>query len=258
MAVDVNNVYQTVLYILNKEQRGYMTPGEFNNVAAQVQQSIFEKYFEDLNQYMRGPQVENEYADRVKNLEEKISYFETSQPLVLDQPTPGGPTTGIGYLDGLTPKVHRIGTFEYESTTGQLIELQYVSHHQLNLIRRSKLTQPTLHYPVYVLDQGTSNYEIKVYPNTISSITCNYIKKPANPIWAFNVNGVTGAYEYVEPGDVSQFPVTTGSVPFEISNQDKTELIIGILLYAGVIVRDPSIVNVAADAIRQEEISEKS
>ena len=250
MAVDINNVYQTVLYILNKEQRGYMTPGEFNNVAAQVQQSIFEKYFEDLNQYMRGPQVENEYADRVKNLEEKISNFETSQSLTL--------TSGVGNIDGLTPTVHRIGTFEYQSTTGDLIELQYVSHHQLNLIRRSKLTQPTLHYPVYVLDQGTSNYEIKVYPNTISEITCNYIKKPENPIWAFNVNATTGAYEYVEPNNPSTFPVATGSVPFEISNQDKTELIIGILLYAGVIVRDPSIVNVAADAIRQEEISEKS
>jgi len=250
MAVNVNNVYQTVLYILNKEQRGYMTPGEFNNVAAQVQQSIFEKYFEDLNQYMRGPQVENEYADRVKNLEEKISNFETSQPLVL--------TSGVGNIDGLTPKVHRIGTFEYQPTAGSLIELQSVSHHQLNLIRRSKLTQPSLHYPVYILDQGTANYEITVYPNTISNIICNYIKKPENPVWAFNVNATTGAYEYVAPGDVSTFPITTGSVPFEISNQDKTELIIGILLYAGVIVRDPSIVNVAADAIRQEEISEKS
>ncbi len=250
MAVDVNNVYQTVLYILNKEQRGYMTPGEFNNVAAQVQQSIFEKYFEDLNQYMRGPQVENEYADRVKNLEEKISNFETSQPLAL--------ATGVGNINSLTPEVHRIGTFEYQSTTGDLIELQYVSHHQLNLIRRSKLTQPTLHYPVYILDQGATNYEITVYPNTIQNITCNYIKKPANPIWAFNVNAVTGAYEYVEPNAVSTFPVATGSVPFEISNQDKTELIIGILLYAGVIVRDPSIANVASDAIRQEEISEKS
>ncbi len=254
MAVDVNNVYQTVLYILNKEQRGYMTPGEFNNVAAQVQQSIFEKYFEDLNQYMRGPQVENEYADRVKNLEEKITNFETSQSLTLT--SSGG--AAVGNINGLTPTVHRIGTFEYQSTTGSLIELQYVSHHQLNLIRRSKLTQPTLHYPVYVLDQGAANYEIKVYPDTIPSITCNYIKKPENPIWAFDVNAVTGAYEYVEPGVVSQFPVLTGSVPFDISNQDKTELIIGILLYAGVIIRDPSIVNVAADAIRQEEISEKS
>ena len=44
MPVNVNDVYQTVLFILNKEQRGYMTPPEFNKVGAQVQNQIFEKY----------------------------------------------------------------------------------------------------------------------------------------------------------------------------------------------------------------------
>ncbi len=37
MAVNVNTVYQTVLYILNKEQRGYAPPDEFNSIGAQVQ-----------------------------------------------------------------------------------------------------------------------------------------------------------------------------------------------------------------------------
>ena len=50
MAINVNTVYQTVLLILNKEQRGYMTPDEFNSVGTQVQLEVFEKYFEDLNQ----------------------------------------------------------------------------------------------------------------------------------------------------------------------------------------------------------------
>ncbi|GAG61463.1 unnamed protein product, partial [marine sediment metagenome] len=37
MAVNVNTVYQTVLSIINKEQRGYLTPAEFNEVGTQVQ-----------------------------------------------------------------------------------------------------------------------------------------------------------------------------------------------------------------------------
>ena len=48
MAINVNTVYQTVLLILNKEQRGYMTPVEFNKIGTQVQLEIFERYFEDL------------------------------------------------------------------------------------------------------------------------------------------------------------------------------------------------------------------
>ena len=47
MAISVNKVYKTVLLILNKEQRGYMTPEEFNRIGTQVQREIFEKYFED-------------------------------------------------------------------------------------------------------------------------------------------------------------------------------------------------------------------
>ena len=72
MAVSVDTVYKTVLLILNKEQRGYITPAEFNKIGEQVQLEIFENYFEDLNQQLRVPENNSEYANRVKNLYEKI------------------------------------------------------------------------------------------------------------------------------------------------------------------------------------------
>ena len=75
MAINVNTVYQTVLLILNKEQRGYMTPVEFNKTGAQAQLEIFETYFDSLNQQIRIPQTDTDYADRVANLDEKISIF---------------------------------------------------------------------------------------------------------------------------------------------------------------------------------------
>ncbi len=56
MAVSVNTVYQTVLYILNKEQRGYVTPAEFNSIADLVQKEIFQSYFPDGNQVNRQNQ----------------------------------------------------------------------------------------------------------------------------------------------------------------------------------------------------------
>ena len=75
MAINVNTVYQTVLLILNKEQRGYMTPVEFNKTGTQAQLEIFETYFDSLNQQLRIPQTDTDYADRVVNLDEKISLF---------------------------------------------------------------------------------------------------------------------------------------------------------------------------------------
>jgi len=98
MAINVNTVYQTVLLILNKEQRGYMTPLEFNKIGNQAQLEIFENYFDSLNQQIRRPQVDSDYADRIVNLDEKISIFKTSGAAsyvngAFNLPTTSGATT---------------------------------------------------------------------------------------------------------------------------------------------------------------------
>ena len=62
----VDTVYQTVLALANKEQRGYITPQEFNLYANQAQTSVFEQYFYDLNQFKRIPGNSTEYSDMLK------------------------------------------------------------------------------------------------------------------------------------------------------------------------------------------------
>ena len=77
MAVSIDTVYQRVLAIANKEQRGYITPQEFNLFANQAQMEIFEQYFYDRNQINRLPSNDTPYADPVHLLEEKISIFKS-------------------------------------------------------------------------------------------------------------------------------------------------------------------------------------
>ena len=48
--VSIDTVYQRVLALANKEQRGYITPQEFNLFADQAQMEIFEQYFYDMEQ----------------------------------------------------------------------------------------------------------------------------------------------------------------------------------------------------------------
>ena len=64
--INIDTVYQRVLAILNKENRGYLTPQEFNLFANQAQLEIFEQYFFDLNQYKRLATNNTEYADLYK------------------------------------------------------------------------------------------------------------------------------------------------------------------------------------------------
>ena len=88
--VNVDTVYQRVLAIANKEQRGYITPQEFNLLANQAQMEIFEQYFYDINQFERVRPNDTEYSNPLHILEEKISLFKVSQNVfTLLNNTPG-------------------------------------------------------------------------------------------------------------------------------------------------------------------------
>ena len=87
MAINVDTVYKTVLLILNKEQRGLVTPDEFNKTATQVQLDIFEQYFDDLNQQLRVPQSDYDYSDRQMSIDEKISPFKTEGNCIYNENT---------------------------------------------------------------------------------------------------------------------------------------------------------------------------
>ena len=106
MAINIDTVYQRVLAISNKEQRGYITPLEFNLMANQAQLDVFNQYFYDLGQFKRLPKYDLEYSDSVAFLEEKMSIFEvfsqtplsiTNNIIRLDSTE-----TGTGTVDGAT------------------------------------------------------------------------------------------------------------------------------------------------------------
>ena len=51
---------------------------------------------------------------------------------------------------------------------------------------------------------------------------------------------------------------TYGSTNFDLDNTDQTELILNILTYSGVVIRDPQIVQTAQQLVMQEEANQKS
>ena len=59
--ISIDTVYQRVLAFANKEQRGYITPQEFNLFADMAQMEIFEQYFYDLSQFKTN--VLKQYMD---------------------------------------------------------------------------------------------------------------------------------------------------------------------------------------------------
>ena len=310
MAINVNTVYQTVLLILNKEQRGYMTPLEFNKIGTQSQLEIFGTYFESLNQQLRVPQPNTDYADRVINLDEKISIFKEygnatsiSSSNVFNLPNqysgtssatqqftavnPGlaytltgdalalsnagaitnvfvngvelastayslngatltlnsQPTAGQIIIINLYPKqFYRLGQVLYQAGALPTEEMQRVDRGELYHLLSSNLTKPTTVNPIYTYE----NNLLTVYPTDITnSVSVSYIRKPIVPIWAFT----SGSQYIFQP---------TSSCNFELHPSEQVELITRILLYAGVVIKNQEVIQVAASQIQQENINQKS
>lgn len=269
MAINVNTVYQTVLLMLNKEQRGFITPDEFNKIGTQVQLEIFEKYFEDLNQQLRVPQSDIDYADRVASLDEKISIFKTFGDTVYDT-TYAKPFFKFSSTDAYNRevKVHKLGTVTYEDEYGNIVEVERLPKTEFYNIERSPLTKSTKSFPTYLYESqpnpnvagqpinNTPTNILYVNPSDITdNVKVDFIRKPQDIKWGFSV-GNRGQYIY----NSTYYSATTGqgSIDFELHASEQTNVILRVLAYSGVVINDPQIIQAAASQVNTTEVNKKS
>jgi hypothetical protein len=228
MAINVNQVYKSVLVVLQQEKRGVLTPTEFNKIATQAQQEIFTEYFDELNQLLRQPQTSLAYADRYALLDEKISLFKRNEVVnfnadttVIDVPT----------------NVQELGTVIYNDR-----EVQRIQEYEVYTTNISPLTKPTEFYPVYKYE----NEKLTLYPDDLigTGVTLNFLKFPDDVKWGFTIDNELGNYIY-NPNN---------SVDFEIHKSDQPLLIDKILGYAGVMSRDQLALQLSASKEQQIDV----
>ena len=217
MAVSIDTVYQRVLTLANKEQRGYITPQEFNLLANHAQMDIFEQYFYDLNQFRRLPGNDTLYSDMVDILEDKISIFKYG-PSTLQ--TSGTDISNI--QTGTIFELYRITDLNFEGKI--LEEIRYEDYYKL----QTPLTKPSTSRPVFWKKDGKIYWE-----GADGAVDVNWIRRPTKVEW--NSLG-TGLY--------------VSGVDFELHDSEETKLVIKILGLAGITLKDPGLVSVS----NQEEI----
>lgn len=230
--ISIDTVYQRVLATVNKENRGYITPQDFNLFANQAQLEIFEQYFFDLNQYSRLKETNAEYSNLHKITKEKLSKFQKEATL----------TYSTDYF-AFPSDFHKLGTVIYNDT----VELEKVDKKQLMDYMGSKLTQPNTANPLYIQNatSSTGNWGIKVYPSTIiSDISCTYVRKPAAVEWAYTNVGGNALYN------------ASNSTDFELHESDEVTLVFKILLYAGLNIKEADVIQIA-DAKETKKITQE-
>jgi|21_taG_2_1085346.scaffolds.fasta_scaffold01022_7 hypothetical protein len=237
--VNVDTVYQRVLALANKEQRGYVTPQEFNLFANMAQLEIFEQYFYDLDQWRRKPGNDTLYADRVSRLEDKIEIF-------LDVAGPGI-ITGTWGTAGFNPTVITIPSFVHTIKRVELspdaiitpyVYCDRVNNEDFNNIASTSRSLPlfkaTQNSPVFNVRKNQlriNNGVVGTGPSAsgavnplINNISVFYIRKPKDVIWGHVV---------IKQGGGKALYNANTTQHFEVHMEEETELVYKILKFAG-------------------------
>jgi len=245
MAISIDTVYQKVLALANKEQRGYITPQEFNLFADQAQKEIFEQYFYDVNQFGRIPGNSHVYSDMLDNLEDKMSYFKRPDQNVTTRLDEHGDIyfeNNIVYRIGLVRVMDRAGKQSYIA--------EEIKMEDYYLYKDSPLTKPSKKRPMYwkqetnINSRGGDGIRIKVFPPPRVSeprdvlvdgkVWISYIKHPTKPNWGYVVVNDKPLYN------------SNSSINFELHPAEESELVYRILAFAGIAIEKPQLTQVAA------------
>ena len=230
----INDVRNTVLSIISKDNRGFITPLEFNQFAKQAQLEIFGQYIFNYSNAInkQNARMHGEgYTDIPKNMAEVIDSFSV--------------LTALGYNAGTNKFNLPVDYFFLEKVIyNNSKEVEKVSHRKILNLVNSNLTAPTAAYPVYTMDQSG----IIVYPTSINTnVTSQYLRYPRDPQWTYLVDGF---------GDPFFNPSDSNYVDFELPLDDFANLVIKILEYAGISIREQDVVS-AAKAEEVQDIQQK-
>lgn len=238
----IQQVYEAVLAILNKNNYGYLTPADFNLYAQQAQLDLFEDVFYQYNNQINKENVRQQgtgYADIKKGLVEVIDMFSITAALTTaannTYQMPSVNTTGSDYYF-----VNKVLVYSDNGITFTG-EAERVSQSKITLLNNSIYTAPTTTYPAYT----TEGSILTVFPNTIvaqGQVQAQYIRYPATPIWTYVSLGAA---------QQPQFSVTASYQDFELPLDYFQDLVNKILQFAGMEIREPEVVQYA---LGQEQI----
>jgi len=231
--VNIDTVYQKVLVFANKEQRGYITPQEYNLFANQAQTEILNQYFYDINQFGRVSGNDTEYSDMLSIIQEKLSELEVR---VLSRFVPGH---GRYDYRTLIPDLYKVGTV-VNSDNNQ--EIEQVNNNEFHSMQGSPLTKPSLERGVYVNRIDGLN----IYPRP-TRIDISYTRIPPLPSWGYVV--IDGKALF------NDNPLRT--THFALHASEETELVYKILKYAGVAMKRDDISQAGAGLEKTQVEQEK-
>lgn len=223
--ISINRVRNTVLYLLNKNNRGAIGVAEFDAFCGLAQADLFENLFYRLNKHTNNQTkkyTNSEYADIVQNIQEQIDVFATySTPSNFTYNAPNNVYSYVGNDFYRTEGLTLITTATDKRKDVQEVHKGY----ELNIASK----EATVTYPIYT----KIGLSYRVYPTVAAgySLELFYIRTPKTPKWTYVLVGGNPVYN-ASASDLQDFELSEVAFPLLVSK---------ILSYAGVSVREADI-----------------
>ena len=218
--INVDTVYQKVLALANKEQRGYITPQDFNLFANQAQLEVFEQYFYDVNMARKNQGNDTVYADVDDILEEKLQIFESFDDTTIINTYDNAST--VFTLPNYIYRIHRI---EFNNTNAEILSTKDFN----DCIQGGPLTRPTDNIPIC----NIRNNELRVAGNDgllVGPTGVYYFRAPSKVNWT-----------YVVINKKAMHDANSSTQSFELHLSEENNLVNKILTLAGVSNKQPDI-----------------
>ena len=249
MTINVDTVYQKVLALANKEQRGYITPQEFNLLADKAQNEIYEHYFHGGKMTAAKPKNQMNYADELEMLEEKLHPFHVDMTVKINS----NPLT----LPTLYP-IQKLITI----TRGNGTIVTQINKSEVAYTENHPLTKATLTRSVFVREDSG---EVTIYPapssstynvvfgtdlpglnNDYEQFEISYYKTPSTPIWGYVVVNEKALYN------------SNTSTNFELHISEEEPLVLRILMLAGLTIKQPDVMQAGSGGIQMAKQEQNS
>ena len=236
--INVDTVYQKVLALSNKEQKGYLTPQQFNLLAHKAQMEIFDGYFHDMKMAYHKPKNDMGVAfDEIELIQEKLHSFwkEISVTVSLYSIGVGIIPGGQDDIDDVFYKIQNIYNDDEKIA-------EEVSGDEFYRLSNHPLLTPSASRPVYVREKGSflinsvsvisKYFKVLPAPTTPTNWVIHGWEKPMTPNWAYVVIQKRALYN----GNLS--------VHFQLHASEEEKLVARILQLAGVVISKPGLVEV--------------
>jgi hypothetical protein len=224
--MDIKVIHDTILYYLNKEQNGYVTHEEIDQVLDKAQLALF-------NQYHTNPrlpaQVQASLYGESQRIDDALSPFK-ARYIFTGGGSPVNITSG-GVITLPSNYMHLLSMYTtvYSATLSRNVYsgVQVLNEEELIERLESQVIPVSVDDPIAIMN---SSNQIQLFPEQAQSGGVYYFRRPVSPRFGYTQSGRTVTYNPLAYDPSTQ---PTGSTQLEWRDMDINNVISIALSYYG-------------------------